>query len=112
VDVVIDTMAGDYEGRSVSILKPRGHYQQIMNENLSVPRVLARFVKGALRFGPSYGVTIVKPNGDQLQKIADLISEGKVKVVVDKVFLLKEAASAHEYLEKGHARGKVVLKVD
>lgn len=27
-----------------------------------------------------------------MQKIADLISEGKVKVVVDKVFLLKEAA--------------------
>ena len=27
-----------------------------------------------------------------MQKIADLISEGKVKVVVDKVFLQKEAA--------------------
>ncbi len=23
-----------------------------------------RFVKGALRWGPSYGVTIVKPNGE------------------------------------------------
>ncbi len=34
--------AGDYEGRSISILKHPGHYQQIMNENLSVPRVLSR----------------------------------------------------------------------
>ena len=34
--------AGDYESRSISVLKPRGHYQQIMNENLSVPRVLSR----------------------------------------------------------------------
>ena len=47
---------------------------------------------GALHFGPSYGVTIVKPNGVQLQKIADLISEGKVKVIVDKVFPLNDAA--------------------
>ncbi|CAK0750506.1 hypothetical protein CVIRNUC_001996 [Coccomyxa viridis] len=103
--------AGDYESRSISVLKPRGHYQQIMNENLSVPRVLSRYVMGALHFGPSYGVTIVKPNGVQLQKIADLISEGKVKVIVDKVFPLNNAAAAHEFLEKGHARGKVVLKV-
>ena len=35
-------VAGDYESRSISVLKPRGHYQQIMNENLSVPRVLSR----------------------------------------------------------------------
>ena len=54
---------------------------------------------GALHFGPSYGVTIVKPNGVQLQTIADLISEGKVKVIVDKVFPLNEAA----YVSLGHA---------
>ena len=53
---------------------------------------------GALHFGPSYGVTIVKPNGVQLQKIADLISEGKVKVIVDKVFPLSNAA----YVPSGH----------
>lgn len=53
---------------------------------------------GALHFGPSYGVTIVKPNGVQLQKIADLISEGKVKVIVDKVFPLNHAA----YVPSGH----------
>lgn len=36
------SIAGDYESRSISVLKPRGHYQQIMNENLSVPRMLSR----------------------------------------------------------------------
>ncbi len=30
--------------------------------------------------------------GAQLQKVADLISEGKVKVIVDKTFPLKDAA--------------------
>ena len=32
------------------------------------------------------------PAGKQLQKVADLISEGKVKVIVDKIFPLKDAA--------------------
>ena len=32
------------------------------------------------------------PAGKQLQKVADLISEGKVKVIVDKTFPLKDAA--------------------
>ena len=39
--------AGDYESRSIGVLKPRGHYQQIMNENLSVPRVLSRLMHPA-----------------------------------------------------------------
>ena len=30
--------------------------------------------------------------GVQLQKVADLISEGKVKVIVDQTFPLKDAA--------------------
>ena len=53
----------------------------------------------ALHFVPSYGLTIVKPNGVELQTIAELISVGKVKVIVDKVFPLNQAA----YVSLGHA---------
>ena len=42
LDVIRAYLAGDYESRSISVLKPRGHYQQIMNERMSVPRVLSR----------------------------------------------------------------------
>lgn len=48
--------------------------------------------KGMLRMGPTYGVTAVKPNGVQLQKIADMVAEGKVKVILDRTYLLEEAA--------------------
>lgn len=54
---------------------------------------------------------VVKANRTQLEKIAALIAEGRVKVSIDKVFSLKEAAAAHAYLEKGHVRGKVLLHV-
>jgi NADPH:quinone reductase-like Zn-dependent oxidoreductase len=38
-----------------------------------------------------------------------LAAAGQLKVSVDKVFPLEEAADAHRYLQAGHARGKVVL---
>ena len=38
-----------------------------------------------------------------------LADAGQLKVVVDKVFPLAEAADAHRYLQTGHAHGKVVL---
>lgn len=38
-----------------------------------------------------------------------LAAAGQLKVSVDKVFPLDQAAEAHRYLQTGHARGKVVL---
>jgi NADPH:quinone reductase-like Zn-dependent oxidoreductase len=42
-------------------------------------------------------------------ELLKLVAEGKLEVVVDKVFALEEAAEAHRYLRGGHAHGKVVL---
>jgi len=43
--------------------------------------------------------------------VRDLIEAGKVKSVIDRVYPLKEVAEAHRYMEKGHARGKVIIKI-
>jgi len=40
-----------------------------------------------------------------------LVAEGKLRVVVDRVFPLDEAGMAHSYLESGQAVGKVVLSI-
>lgn len=40
-----------------------------------------------------------------------LVAEGKLRVVVDRVFPLAEAGMAHSYLESGQAVGKVVLSI-
>ena len=41
-----------------------------------------------------------------------LLAEGRLRVVVDRVFPLREAAAAHDYLEGGHAIGKIVLGIE
>jgi NADPH2:quinone reductase len=45
------------------------------------------------------------------EKVWPLLESGRVKVVVDRVFPLAEAAQAHSYLESSTHVGKVILKV-
>jgi NADPH:quinone reductase len=40
-----------------------------------------------------------------------LLAEGKLRVIVDRIFPLHEAAAAHDYLESGQAVGKIALSV-
>ena len=54
--------------------------------------ISAPYVAAEAGWSPTYGVTAVKPNGVQLQKIADMVAEGKVKVILDRTYLLEEAA--------------------
>ena len=55
---------------------------------------------------------IVEANGEQLGEVTKLIEQGRCKGVVDSVFDLEEWKRAFEKSEGGHAKGKVVLKVD
>jgi alcohol dehydrogenase len=54
----------------------------------------------------------VKPRGDQLQNIFDLVEKQKILPVVDRQYDLTDARSAYEYLEEGHAKGKAILLND
>jgi NADPH:quinone reductase-like Zn-dependent oxidoreductase len=49
---------------------------------------------------------------DDLAYLAALMQSGKLTPVIDRRYPLSQAAEALRYLEKGHARGKVVLTVD
>jgi NADPH:quinone reductase-like Zn-dependent oxidoreductase len=46
-----------------------------------------------------------------LMTLKDLIEDGKITPVIDRIYPLSDAAQAIRYLEQGHARGKVVLTV-
>jgi alcohol dehydrogenase len=61
--------------------------------------------------GAGYCWFFTQPNGDQLREIARLVDAGAIKPVIDREFAFAELPEALAYLEKGRARGKVVLKV-
>ena len=61
--------------------------------------------------GATYCWFFTEPSGDQLREIAGLVDSGAVKPVIDREFSFDQLPEALAYLEKGRARGKVVLKV-
>ena len=58
------------------------------------------------------GMILAQLNHDDLALLADLMQSGKVAPVIDKRYKLSELPQAIEYLEQGHARGKVVITAD
>ncbi|KAK2818397.1 hypothetical protein FQN49_007941 [Arthroderma sp. PD_2] len=54
---------------------------------------------------------IMEPRGDRLQKITELVEQGKCTPLMDSVFPLEEFQKAVDKVEGRHAKGKVVLKV-
>jgi len=54
----------------------------------------------------------VKHKKTDLEAIARMVSEGKVKPLVDSVYSFDDALKAYEKLMTGRAKGKVVIKVD
>ena len=53
----------------------------------------------------------VRPSGDDLRELAELVDDGQLRPHVEEVFPLERAADAHERIEGGHVRGKLVLSV-
>jgi NADPH:quinone reductase-like Zn-dependent oxidoreductase len=51
-------------------------------------------------------------NAQDLNVLREMIQAGKMKSVIDRRYELKEVPEAIRYVEKGHARGKVVIAVD
>ena len=57
------------------------------------------------------GNMLLKPNRNDLLFIKNLIEAGKVVPVIDRSYPLSDIAEAFQYLEEGHAQGKVVIIV-
>lgn len=46
-----------------------------------------------------------------LEYLAELIEQGKISIVIDKIYPFEDLPNAHIYYEQGHTAGKVVVEV-
>jgi NADPH:quinone reductase-like Zn-dependent oxidoreductase len=107
VDVVLDTVVGgEYGERSLSVLRPGGLLVT------AVDRTTAWLAAKAEAAGRRFAGIAVDPDHAALQRLADLVDEGHLRVHVAAQFALEKAAQAHRLLEDGHTTGKIVLTVD
>jgi NADPH:quinone reductase-like Zn-dependent oxidoreductase len=63
----------------------------------------------AARRGVRVMEPLVEPDGHSLEEISKLVESGRLKVNVEEVFPLEQAARAHEAIERGGRKGKIVL---
>ena len=100
--MVLDTIGGDTQERSWSVLKPGGILVSVVDPPPEAT---------ALKQGVRSAFVFIKPSGEQLTAIARLIDEGRIKPVIHTVLPLKQVRQAHVISQGGHARGKIVLRV-
>ena len=100
VDVVLDTVGGDTQKRSFDVLREGGRLVSIVglpHRELAEPAGVA-----AIGF-------LVRPDGGQLATIAAMFDGGKLQPAALETLPLADAPKAHEQIETGHTRGKLVL---
>ncbi|WP_158843327.1 NADP-dependent oxidoreductase [Saccharothrix deserti] len=107
VDVVIDLIGGDdYESRSMRVLKPGGLYIGMTN-----PGALPDLQAAAEKLGVRAATVFVAPDHAVLERVAELVERGEVKVLIAETFPLEDVVKAHELGESNRTTGKIVLTV-
>ena len=115
-DLIIDTVGTHSVSDYRRVLNPNGKYVMVGSTTpghwfgwLAIP--LAAWIQSPF-MSQKFGMMLTDLNKDDLASMGELMQSGKVTPVIDRTYKLTETAEAIRYLEKGHARGKVVLTVE
>jgi NADPH:quinone reductase-like Zn-dependent oxidoreductase len=125
-DAVLGTVRGDAVEKSLQILKPKSNVVSLVGPpDAAFARgrgmncfftfvfgLLSRkIIRNSRKRGIDYSFLFVHPDGRQLTEIGELLKAGRIRPVIDKVFPFDQAKEALVYLEKGRAKGKVVVQI-
>jgi len=125
-DAVLGTVRGDSIKKSLQILKSKGMVVSLIgppdaafgrSRGMNFVMVFVfgllsrKIIRLAKKRGVEYSFLFVHPDGGQLTEIAKLLDAGTIRPVIDKVFPFNQAKEALAYLEKGRAKGKVVVQI-
>jgi len=125
-DAVLGTVRGDALEKSLRILRPKSTVVSLIGPpdaafarargmNFVMVFVFGlmsrKIIRAANKRGVEYSFLFVHPDGRQLAEIGELLGTGRIRPVIDRVFPFEQAKDALAYLEKGRAKGKVVVKL-
>ena len=106
LDFVFDMFNGETLLNSVKVVKSGGKIVSI-----PTPEFSDEVMKLAKEKNVDVSFHMVSSNGEDMNTIRNLLETGKVKPHISMAFNFNEMGKAHEQLESGRTRGKVVVKV-
>ena len=107
-DAVLDAMGGDVLYRSFSCVKKGGRVACLPSSAKDDPR--------AIELSKEHGVEIIwpmmHPDQMELEFIAGLLRDKKLKVKIDSVLVLDKIAEAHKKIESHGTDGKLIVRIE
>lgn len=104
IDIVLDGVGGDNIERSFKVLRKGG----------TVITLPSNTSEGIVEKAKALGVNgfhfMVKSNGEDMKHVADLLEKGNIKAHVSAVYSFEEIGLAHQQIETGSTKGKIVIK--
>ncbi len=117
VDVILDMVGGDYIARNIRSLADDGRMVNIAYQSGSKAEIdfLRVMLKRLTITGSTLRIrsTEVKAGIARAirEKVFPMLSDGRIKVVIDSTFALSDVAEAHTRMDAGAHIGKIILKV-
>ena len=106
-DLIFDIMNKSSFAKCKNSLKENGIYLLASFKMKQVFQMLWTSITG----GKKVLCAMSFEKAEDLLFIKELIEAGKIKSIIDKRFPLEQLAEAHHYIEAGHKKGNVVIKI-
>lgn len=107
LDEALDTMGGEVLYRSINCVKPDGRVVCLPSYTRDDPKA----IELAKEKNINLMWTMLDFKKEQLQVIANLLAENRLKVHVDKIFPMEKIAEAHQAIETHGTKGKIVIQM-
>lgn len=106
-DVVFDTVGKTNIAKTIKAIKPKGRYLHSVTTPLTELEIRLNLCgKDKKLVGGTYTGSV-----EQINFIKKISEEGFFKPVIDRQYRFDEIVAAHEYVDKGHKKGNVTIKV-
>jgi acyl transferase domain-containing protein/acyl carrier protein len=114
VDIVLNSLSGDYIGRSLSLLAPRGRFIEIGKRDIWTHRQMRES-----RPDVDYHIVALdqltaedpQAAGRLLRRVLALIEDGSLEALPHRIFELPDAPEAFRWMQQGRHTGKIVLRI-
>ena len=127
LDVVYDTLGGDYTLEAFQLLKRGGKVVSIAGRRLDdktarqygLNWLFRMYMKLQLRpvnklckkYDAQYHYVLNEPDGDRLSNLSSFIEQNDIRAIINKRYPFHEVVQAFKMLQSGRSKGKNVIRV-